>query len=439
MKRLVFVGLICVIFIFTTGVGLSFDFNDECILVSSKVSYEELKENIEFSYNGRIFNYNLIDNIKTSSQFDIDYQINRYNRFDEDKRRELLSHMLAIGVSDEIAIRYLFPNIEKTIEKAEKNIYIKAKDAKLKIDTNTNKVFFITSETYGVRLDKARLYHQIVEKYLQKQELTIKLPIITDKPNILSSDYERYSSLRADFSTDISRSSEDRKHNVKTALNSLNKVEILPNEVFSFNKVVGRRTEANGYRQAKIIVNNEFVDGLGGGVCQVSSTLYNSALLAGLDIVEANKHSKQISYVKYGFDAMVNFGSSDLKIRNNTNEKVIIITNFTNNRARIRIFGSSLGDTNYKLINEIDNIVEPIEEIRYDEAHEYLDKVEYTDESFYLKRGSRGMNIRSYREKIVNGELKERKLLRTDKYQVQNAVKIYGTKNRTEELCDLAA
>ena len=93
-------------------------------------------------------------------------------------------------------------------------------------------------------------------------------------------------------------------------------------------------------------------DGVGGGVCQVSSTLYNCALLSGLEIIEANKHSKQVSYVDYGFDAMVNFGSSDLKFKNNTNEKIIIVTNCSNSNLRIRIYGETLSNVKYKLKNE---------------------------------------------------------------------------------------
>ena len=214
----------------------------------------------------------------------------------------------------------------------------------------------------------------------------------------------------------------------------MNKVEIAPNEIFSFNKTVGRRTAENGYREAKIIVNNEFVEGIGGGVCQVSSTLYNSALLAGLEIVEANKHSKQVGYVKHGFDAMVNFGSSDLKFRNNTNQKLTIITNFSTNFARNRIFGENMQNVKYKLKNEITNIVEPIEEIVVDKNQEHFEKVKYEDECFILKKGNRGMEVKSYREKYVNNILVSSELLRHDKFKVQNTVKVYGALKHEKDI-----
>ena len=304
------------------------------------LSSENFNEQIEFVYKDKIFIYNLQPNIKKSNIFELNFEINKYNRFQsKEVRKNLLKTMLNLNFSEEVAVNYLFPNLNKKIQEIEKNIEKKAKNAKLSTNTNSSKVFFIQKEVIGEKLDRISLYQDIARAYIMDKELQFNIPILYIEPEIKSSNFEKYTHLRADFSTDISRSSKDRKHNIKNALHSLNMVEIAPNGTFSFNKTVGRRTAQNGYRSAKIIVNNEFVDGLGGGVCQVSTTLYNSALLAGLDILEANKHSKQISYVKYGFDAMVNYGSSDLRLKNNTNEKIIIVTNFTNSRARIRIFG----------------------------------------------------------------------------------------------------
>lgn len=428
-KWIIPLSVLCVIFIF-------FTLSDESRIVFAQG--EQINEQIEFVYRDKIFLYNLNENIKESSIFEIDYEINKYKRFNsKEDRKNLLNYMIESGFSCNIAVNYLFPNIDKKISEIEKNIEKKAQNAKMTIKRNTEQVFFIKKEQVGKRLNKVKLYHNIVEAYLNDNELIFNLPIDYIEPQIKSSDFEKYTHLRADFSTDISRSSNDRKHNIKNALESINMVELAPFAVFSFNKTVGRRTSENGYRTAKIIVNNEFVDGVGGGVCQVSTTLYNSALLAGLEILEANKHSKQISYVKYGFDAMVNYGSSDLRFKNNTNEKIIIVTNFSSTRARIRIYGEALKETSYKLVNEIVSITEPIVEVRQDLAEEYQDKVIYEDEYFYLKNAYRGMEIKSYREIYRSGKLEKRELLRFDKYKVQNGVKIYGTKKRAEFDCTL--
>lgn len=389
-------------------------------------------ETLEFFHNERIFTYNLYSHIKTSTQFDLNHEINKYNRFGSTEERIfLLKRMLNIGIKNEVALEYLFPNISKTLNRIEKNIHISAKNATIFTNPNTEKVFSINKEVIGIDLDRETLVNEIINQYLNKKELNFKVPIQKTKPEQIADNLKKHTYLLSDFSTNISTSSADRKHNIKNALNSLNKIEVAPNQVFSFNNIVGRRTAENGYRTAKIIVNNEFVDGVGGGVCQVSSTLYNSALLAGLEIVEANKHSKQVSYVKAGFDAMVNFGSSDLKFKNNTNEKITIITNYSTNTARIRIFGANPNKTSYKLINEIFNEETPSEQIIFDENQEHLDKVIYEDEYFYFKKPNKGLEIKTYREKYQNNSLISKELLRHDKYKVQNAVKIYGTKPRS--------
>ena len=421
MKKTIILCLICVFFYtLISSVGHVYCFETD---------------HLEFMHNGRIFTYNLYENIKTSNQFHLNYELHKFNRFGSKAERvKLLEKLINIGLEKEIALDYLFPNLSKTINSIEKSVHLSPKDASLKINSNSNHVFNIQKECVGIKVNKPLLIEQIYSSYLNNNSLIFNIPTIKIPPKTTKTDYEQFTNLRSDFSTNITNSSEARKHNIKNALNSLNKLEIAPNEIFSFNKIVGKRTAENGYREAKIIVNNEFVEGLGGGVCQVSSTLYNSALLAGLDIVEANKHSKQVGYVKHGFDAMVNFGSSDLKFRNNTNEKLIIITNYSPTTARIRIFGEHLKQSSYKLCNEILNIVEPIEETLVDEKLEHSDKVTYEDEYFYLKKGNRGMEIKSYREKYENNVLISKELLRHDKFKVQNSIKIYGSLKRNENL-----
>ena len=111
-----------------------------------------------------------------------------------------------------------------------------------------------------------------------------------------------------------------------------------------------------------------------------------------------------------------------------------LCANYTPRKISIRIFGEKL-NCNYKLSNEIINVTEPIEEISQDVNMEYTDKVIYDDEYFYLKNASPGMEIKSYREKYIDGQQVDKELLRTDKYKVQNAIKIYGMKKRTEDIC----
>lgn len=415
MKKLIPICLICVVFCFSLNVGSTYCFEPV---------------HLEFVFGDKIFSFS--PELDTNcSWYNITPENIKLNRFgNKEERIELLNKLLSIGFDKEIALEYIFPGLNKRIDTIAKNINVAPQNASITKNSNLEKVFQIKKEVVGVKLNKMQLLDNICSAYLTNNNLIFELPTEKTTPSITANELKKSTNLRADFSTSIASSSPDRKHNIKNASNSLNGFEILPNQIFSFNNIVGRRTVDNGYRQAKIIVNDEFVDGVGGGVCQVSSTLYNSALLAGLEIIEANKHSKQVGYVNFGFDAMVNFGSSDLKFRNNTNEKITIITNFSSSTLRIRLFGEALNNTYYKLKNEILNSVEPNEEILIDEHGKYIEKIMYDDEFFYLQKGSRGMEIKTYREKYINNVLVTTELLRHDKFKVKNSIKVYGSIKR---------
>ncbi|NLX77754.1 MAG: VanW family protein [Clostridiaceae bacterium] len=133
-------------------------------------------------------------------------------------------------------------------------------------------------------------------------------PVTTIKPenpNVISS-----------FTTKIYDKDKHRVNNIKLAAEDLDKTVIEPGEVFSFNETVGRRTREKGYEEAPIFVDGEKSKGVGGGVCQVSTTLYNAALEADLEIVERHRHSRKVSYVPEGKDAAVVYNSKDLRFKN---------------------------------------------------------------------------------------------------------------------------
>lgn len=128
-----------------------------------------------------------------------------------------------------------------------------------------------------------------------------------------------------------------RHQNIVLALRSINNTVIWPGEVFSFNQVVGPRTPERGYRPAPVIGEDGI--GFGGGVCQVSTTLYNSAILAGLEIVERHPHSTRVPYIEPGKDATVVFGAQDLKIKNNYDHPVIIKAGIYRGKIQVTIIG----------------------------------------------------------------------------------------------------
>ena len=132
------------------------------------------------------------------------------------------------------------------------------------------------------------------------------------------------SPVLAKFSTEIIDKDEERVSNIKLASDTLNGTVIKSGETFSFNKIVGKRSAEKGYKNATVMVGREKSKGLGGGVCQVSTTIYNAAAKCGLEISERHRHEITVSYAPDGNDASVNYGSLDLKFKNNLDCDIIL-------------------------------------------------------------------------------------------------------------------
>ena len=178
--------------------------------------------------------------------------------------------------------------------------------------------------------------------------------------------------LRAEFSTSYASSGEERKHNVALAAKALDNALIAPDEEFSFNARVGERTAARGYKVAKIIVDGKFTEGIGGGVCQVSTTLYNAALLAGMRVTECHPHSLRVGYVNPSADAMVNYYFADLRFVNDTKNPVYLKTKADGSRLTVQVYGEEMKGR-IELLSKVVGEIAPKENVVVDTAGEYPD------------------------------------------------------------------
>lgn len=142
-----------------------------------------------------------------------------------------------------------------------------------------------------------------------------------------------------DFKTYFNPAQTDRVHNIRLAAKALDGFCLRPGQILSFNAVVGPRTVGRGYREALVIEGEKFVPGIGGGVCQVSTTLYNAALLAGLKIVERTAHGLKVDYVEPGLDATVVDGLIDLKIGNPYKDNFLLKTRVGADYLQIAFYG----------------------------------------------------------------------------------------------------
>ncbi len=150
---------------------------------------------------------------------------------------------------------------------------------------------------------------------------------------------EAFPDLISNFSTKYNARDKDRTTNLKLAAEKINGTVLMPGETFSYNTVVGERTIAAGYKEAPIYQNGEVVDGLGGGICQISTTLYNAVLYANLEIVERRNHQFVPSYANAGRDATVVYGSIDFKFKNTRNYPVKILCTVSGGVAKCEIYG----------------------------------------------------------------------------------------------------
>ncbi|TDX49303.1 VanW family protein [Orenia marismortui] len=173
----------------------------------------------------------------------------------------------------------------------------------------------------------------------------------------------------ATYTTYFNKADINRYNNIKLASEQISGRLIMPNEIFSFNKIVGPRIKSRGYKEALEIINGKFVKGIGGGVCQVSSTLYNSILLADLKVIERNKHSLPVSYVPLGRGATVYYGQIDFRFKNNTKYPIMIMANLVNNQLTLAVLGKANENTveiittkskvlSPKVIREVDKSLE---------------------------------------------------------------------------------
>ncbi len=199
--------------------------------------------------------------------------------------------------------------------------------------------FTFSEGTNGLVIDQEKLAEDMVAA-VQKKEYSavIEASVKEVSPELSAAQLKDKYKTIATYTTKTTSNS-NRNENIRLACNALNGTIVNPGQEFSFNDTTGARTEAKGYKPATAYLNGEIVQEPGGGVCQVSSTLYNAVIFAGLKSTERHAHSYEPSYVTPGEDAAVSFGGPDFKFVNNSNYPVAIKTSFANQELTISIYG----------------------------------------------------------------------------------------------------
>ncbi|MEN6355802.1 MAG: VanW family protein [Armatimonadota bacterium] len=227
--------------------------------------------------------------------------------------------------------------IEKTVAKVAKSVNRPHKDARIKVIAGHLEV---EQDSIGIELDE-RSAASIISNAMRSDKMVVTLPVVSDKPDVTAEEARGIDTLLARFTTPFNPGKIDRTHNLTLAARSINGVILKPGQEFSYNDVVGPRALGRGFRNAPIFVKGKLEPGVGGGICQVSTTLYNAVLLSGMHIVERHPHSRTVPYVGAGRDATVAYGLRDFRFENSDSSPVCILTSISRGNITVDLYGSS--------------------------------------------------------------------------------------------------
>ncbi|RKQ37301.1 hypothetical protein D8M06_00410 [Oceanobacillus halophilus] len=229
---------------------------------------------------------------------------------------------------DEKKLNVLMDNLEKTLYKAPVN-------AKLADDNQ------VISEKPGITLDRSKFEILFREYFYQNKNQKLQVPIVKVHPKVDSGLIREISSRQlGSYATFFKTSNKERSHNINLAAEAINNTVLFPGETFSFNEVVGERTKEKGYKRAPVIVKGELSEDIGGGICQVSSTLFNAVDLSGIQVIERYAHSKRVPYVPDGRDATVSWWGPDFVFKNLYNEPILIRAKANQGKMIVSVYSS---------------------------------------------------------------------------------------------------
>lgn len=255
----------------------------------------------------------------------------------------------------------------------------------------------------------------------QQDEYTIPLKITY--PNVTTNQIgnEAFPDLLSQFSTSFTSSGYNRSNNIILSSAKLNGLVLMPGEEFSYNQAVGQRTRAAGFREAGAYSNGKVVQEVGGGICQVSSTLYNAVLYANLEIVERTNHYFNPGYVKDGLDATVSWGGPDFRFRKNRNYPIRIVTDTSGKKLKVYIYGLKTDD-------DCTVVLDPryISSVPYKTTYQN-DASLATGETRVISSGSNGCKTATYKYVYdKNGTLISSECISRDTYSPHNKVVAVG-------------
>ena len=334
------------------------------------------------------------------------------------------------------ALKDVFVDFDKKIDEIAKEIDADAQDAFVEFDPNAKQMFQVVDAKQGIKVDKQRLVQDIERQFANSNQITVYVHTDVVEPKVTKSYFDDKLNLQSKFSTSIKGSTAGRRNNVTVAMQKINGTVVKPNQIVSFNELTSPQDASGGYQDAIIILNGKFVNGMGGGLCQASTTLYNACVLANLQILEVHKHTLPVHYVELALDAMISNGYADMIFKNNSDDDIYIKSYVAQDDAVVEIYGKSIPDG--VTIKRVSEIVKTLphsgDKVIADANGEYSSQVLYKGEYYRLKWPSEGHEAKAYKEYYKDGRLIGREEIRHETYQPEQGIVIEGTQDLPQGL-----
>ncbi|MGL4913919.1 MAG: VanW family protein [Romboutsia sp.] len=384
---------------------------------AENIEVRYIKEKWNISGDKFDFHYDLDDTVKKA------YEINHQGSFMKNIENTIKSNL---GKKNNIKVNMTYnkEKLKSELEKIAKEINVEVKDASINIE---NSQVIINDGESGLNVNIDESIKNIIrelEKGNQKEEL-----IVTKvEPTVKKEQLQEVDTLLGGYSTKFDSSVSGRSTNIRIAASRTSDVLLMPGDTFSYNEYTGMRTTANGYKNAPVIVQGVVQEGVGGGVCQVSSTLYNSVLYSGLELVSLKNHSIPSTYVIKGRDATVTDGGIDFVFKNNLKYPIYLKNYVSGNTVTCQIYGSAKDKQKIEIETNIDGVsVAPTKKVEDPTIPKGKEKE--------LESGRNGYTVSTYRLYMdENGKISKREKVASSYYPKKQGVIAVGTMEAKPEV-----
>lgn len=387
------------------------------------MSKEEAKKLLEDKFNNELKNKKIIiqyeDNkffidYKTlKAHYDVDGAVNAAYEYGKEGNifERTIRRLSLKNKNYEIKMEFVADTsvVNKEVKMIAQKINLQPVDAKIAL---VGGKFNITPDKNGKKVDEKKL-EDLIKAAVKPggTEENIEVPVIVVEAKIKADMLSKIDTKISSFSTAFKLSDVNRAGNIRIAASYVNGTIVMPGEIYSMNKTLGPRVASKGYKEAPVIINGTHVPGLAGGICQVTTTVYNAALLANFEIIQRRPHQLKVGYVPAGRDATISGDAIDMKFKNTNKYPIYIHAVVVGGNVKVTIYGANEhpGQT-VQIVSEVYERIPADTEYINDPALEMGQKV-------VEEKPTEGMKSRTYRKVFQNGKIVKNELISKDYYK----------------------